>query len=76
MNLTNGNVADFTRSLEMVAEAIAHAQRYFEKNSEAMAAMHASDKVMYSPLVSLLDQARFKVESMQAILSPQEDNHE
>jgi hypothetical protein len=68
VKLTEGNVADFERSLEMVAETLGHCRTYFEKNSEAMAAMHASTKVMYSPVVTLLDQAQFKVASMQNIL--------
>lgn len=66
--LTDGNVADFLRSIEMIGDAVYHARAYFERNSEAQAAMHASDKVMYSPIVAILNQAETKLDAMALIL--------
>ena len=62
--LSPGDVIDFERALTMIGESLEKAQTYFERNSEAMAAMHAAEKVMYSPIVTLLQDSRDKVEFM------------
>jgi len=68
VELTDGNVADVKRNLEMIDDALNFCQVYFEKQSEAMAAQHASTKVMYAPVCSLIEQGRIKIRSMQRLI--------
>lgn len=45
------------RELEKVLDALVWAMEYFEKTSEANAALHKSSKVMYTPLASEIHNA-------------------
>jgi len=68
VQLSDGDVANFNRSLEMLGDALTLCQTYFEKQSESMAAMHASTKVMYSPICTLLADGLVKVAVLRAAL--------
>lgn len=50
--------ADYQRRLDKINEALISAQIYFERQSEASAALHNSDSVLYSPIVATLEAAR------------------
>ncbi len=48
---------DFKRELQKVLEAIEAATEYHEKSNEANAALHLSERVLYSPLTAKLQTA-------------------
>ena len=68
MELTDGNVADFKRSLDMIEGTLTLCQTFFERQSEAAAAQHASTKVMYSPICVLLHDSCTKITALQLLL--------
>lgn len=68
LQLNDGDVANFRRSLEMTEDVLQKSFEYFTKQSESMAAMHVSSKVMYSPICTMLDEALRKVRSMRSVL--------
>jgi len=51
------NKDNIKRELEKALLTLGWASLYFEKTSEANAALHKSEKVMYSPLASEMDSA-------------------
>lgn len=55
---------DFYRHIQKINKALVQAQTYFEKTSEANAAVHGSDKVLYSPIVTTLNEAKTSLEAI------------
>jgi len=50
--------ADIVRELDKIGEALNWAIKREEGNSEANAAQHCSDKILYSPLTTKLELAK------------------
>lgn len=53
--------ADLLRSLQMMGTTLDFARRAFEAESEKNAAIHMASKVVYSPIVTGLDEAQKKL---------------
>lgn len=60
---------DALRELTKIEDALAWAERHFEKVSEANAALHCNDRVMYSPLAGKISAALSSVELVRARVS-------
>jgi hypothetical protein len=61
--------ADLERSLDMIGEAVDWALKVQTLESERNAALHTQDKVMYSPICTMLDEARIKIEALRLAFS-------
>jgi len=61
--LDEDDVRDISRQIEKAQDAMAWAQKAFERESEKNAALHLSEKIMYVPVVGKLDEARRALDS-------------
>lgn len=57
------NNDNMKRELQKVLLTLEWVSRYFERTSEANAALHKSEKVMYSPLASEVDSAKQSIQN-------------
>lgn len=55
---------DYIRELEKILEAVNLAVEYHTKTNEANAALHSSDRVLYSPLTVKLISAKSSLEDL------------
>jgi hypothetical protein len=65
--------ADLRRELEKAHDALAAAERHLARHAEMNAALHCSDRVMYSPLHAKVQSAATSIEPALARTAPNAD---
>lgn len=66
--MTEDDKRDIQRQIDKAIDAIEWAQKAFERESEKNAALHLSEKIMYTPICGKLDEAHRGLESAKARL--------
>lgn len=67
------NAADALREMDKVLNALTHAAEHHAKDSESKAALHMSDRVLYSPLATALITAQESAARLREHLAEQAD---